>query len=88
MESDTIKEAIDALTRARPCVAHNDDQSSLIKSLNNPVSKENRQSSLKRKSVALQAGKCNCGKCSKCVPSPSGEYLLLNRCTASLIGKV
>ncbi len=74
MESDTIKEAIDALTRARPCVSQNDDQSNLTKSLNTPISKENRHSSIKRKSVALPAGKCNCGKCSKCVPSPSGEY--------------
>ena len=73
MESDTIKESIEVLTRARPCVSSNEDSSSLTKSLNTPIAKENKYSSMKRKSVALPAGKCNCGKCSKCVPSPSGK---------------
>lgn len=76
-----MKESIDTLIRARPCVSTasaSDDSSSLTKSLDIKsvdilFNKENRHSSMKRKSVALPVTKCNCGKCSKCVPSPSGE---------------
>lgn len=80
MESDTIKESIDTLIKARPYASvANDPQttnnipSSLTKSLDGPSSRESRYTSLKRKSAALSAAKCNCGKCAKCVPSPSGK---------------
>ena len=80
MESDTIKESIDGLNRARPCAGVTTDPqttpSSLTKSLDAPISREHRHASLKRKSVALPSSKCNCGKCSKCIPSPSGEIKL------------
>ena len=85
MESDTIKDAIDALRRARPCVSQNDDPSSLTNSLGAPISRDTRHLSMKRKSDALPAGKCNCGKCSKCVPSPSGESCLLTLCYTFLL---
>lgn len=80
MESSTIKESIDTLIRARPCVStsgslpSSSDLSSLTSSLDNLGNKENKRLSMKRKSVALPSTKCNCGKCSKCVPSPSGKY--------------
>lgn len=74
MESDTIKESIDNLIKARPCVSVADDTGSLTKSYENTLfNTGNRHSSMKRKSVALPLAKCNCGKCSKCVPSPSGK---------------
>lgn len=72
MEADVIKESIDNLIRARPC-ASTASASLLTKSLDTSYSKEAKHSSMKRKSVALPASKCNCGKCPKCVSSPSGK---------------
>ena len=78
MESETIKKSIDDLIKARPTASTASlmtptDNDSLTNSIDNPISREGRYSSIKRKSVALPAAKCNCGKCSKCVPSPSGK---------------
>lgn len=79
MESDAIKGSIDILIKARPCVSTatgSDDLSDLTKSLDTVFNKESRHLSMKRKSMALPVTKCNCGKCSKCIPSPSGECTL------------
>lgn len=76
MESDTIKDSIENLIKARPSVttaSASDESSALTKSLDTLVNMENRHLSIKRKSVALPVTKCNCGKCLKCVPSPSGK---------------
>lgn len=86
MESETIKKSIDDLIKARPTVSTASpviptDLDSLTNSLDSPISREGRYSSIKRKSVALPAAKCNCGKCSKCVPSPSGKQ----QCFFSLV---
>lgn len=76
MESDTIKDSIENLIKARPSVttASTSDYSSVLtKSVDTLWNVENRHSSMKRKSMALPVAKCNCGKCLKCVPSPSGK---------------
>ena len=76
MESDSIKKSVDNLIKARPCVSIADDTSAVTKSSENALfNAENRHSSMKRKSVVSPLAKCNCGKCSKCVPSPSGKTM-------------
>ncbi len=73
MESDIVKEAIDGLIKARPGASESSD-SSITRSLDILApNRDTRKLSMKRKSVALPVTKCNCGKCSKCVPSPSGR---------------
>lgn len=76
MESDIVKESIEYLIKARPnCVPMNSEPAFLSCSLDNlptEVPKEIKRVSMKRKSVALPITKCNCGQCSKCVPTPSG----------------
>lgn len=63
MESKTVKDAIDGLIMARPSKANKD--------INYP--RDTKRLSLRRKSLYGQGGKCTCGRCTKCIPSPSGE---------------
>ena len=75
MESSTVKSAIDSLIQARP------GSSSSSPTNGGGANKEQaavKRSTLKRRSNAGTSGwRCNCGKCTKCLPSPSGESLLL-----------
>lgn len=72
-----MKDAIDALINARPGQPspklQHKDEPLLTKSLDTSLNKENVQLDVKRKSVHLPVTKCSCGKCSRCVPSPSGN---------------
>jgi len=80
MESNVVKEAVDFLINARPSstAAGGTETTQLSTSLNElhvtapPV--ESRKITVKRKSIAFPV-KCNCGRCSKCVPSPSGKVV-------------
>ncbi len=81
MESKVVKEAVDSLIKARPNstpTGSSDVTNNLSTSLDNlqpetpPV--DIRRASTKRKSVVYPGTKCNCGRCSKCVSSPSGTY--------------
>lgn len=63
METKIVKEAVEGLIVARPGNAL---------STAPPTSKDAKRMSMKRQSIAV-VGKCTCGKCLKCVPSPSGE---------------
>ena len=75
VESTTVKEAIKTLIGARPGSAESSSDSLLsTRSMDAVFSQENKRLSIKRKSVALSNTKCICGKCSKCIPSPSGKY--------------
>ena len=79
MESQVVKEAVESLIGARPCSSSNDTTLLNTSSLDNlaaHVPKEMRRISMKRRSVALPSTKCNCGRCSKCVPTPSGMWIL------------
>jgi len=38
----------------------------------NSLSKDMKQLSMRRKSAMMGGGKCNCGKCLRCIPSPNG----------------
>ncbi|XP_064387064.1 inositol polyphosphate-4-phosphatase type I A-like isoform X2 [Halichondria panicea] len=61
METKIVKEAVEGLIVARPGNAL---------STAPPTSKDAKRMSMKRQSIAV-VGKCTCGKCLKCVPSPS-----------------
>ena len=76
MESDIVKESIDALINARPSSNPGSFLSGSLGDLSSAMMyDDNRGTSLKRKSVALPITKCNCGLCSKCIPTPSGEFI-------------
>ena len=91
MESDVVKEAVDFLINARPSStsAGGTETTQLSTSLDNlhvaapPV--ESRKITVKRKSLALPV-KCNCGRCSKCVPSPSGKVMKYTQTLGTLSG--
>ena len=82
MESKTVKDAIDALIQARP-------GGSSPSSSGGGVTRDTKRSTLKRRSQVPSGWKCNCGKCSKCLPSPSGEsHLLSTMCYFNVLIKV
>ena len=64
MESKVVRDAIDGLIMARPSQTLGKDLASM--------SKEMKRMSLRRKASLAAGGKCTCGKCTKCIPSPSG----------------
>lgn len=66
MESKVVKDAIDGLIMARPSQALGKDIA--------PMTKEMKRMSLRRKASLAAGGKCTCGKCTKCIPSPSGMF--------------
>ena len=82
METSTVKEAIDMLIHARPghCTPPEITENKVggANDLGPPPAQPGvKRSTLKRKSFI---GKCHCGKCFKCVPSPSGECVCVCVC--------
>jgi hypothetical protein len=76
MESAIIKESIDDLIKARPSVSTasaSDGSSVQTKTPDSLFNTDNRHLSMRRRSAAVSSAKCNCGRCSKCIPSPSGK---------------
>ena len=71
MESKTVKDAIDALIQARPGGSSPSNDGG-------GATRDTKRSTLcRRRSHVPSGSKCNCGKCSKCLPSPSGELDLI-----------
>ena len=74
-----MKDTIEFLIKARPCTSgvgmqSSSDTSILTGSLDaSSLFNKDKRLSMRRKSVATPSAKCNCGKCSKCIPSPSGK---------------
>ena len=78
MESSTVKGAIDALIQARP------GSSAPAPTSGGGASKDEasaKRATMKRRSNAGGGLKCNCGKCTRCLPSPSGESTAPYVCT-------
>ena len=46
-------------------------------------SKDMKRLSMRRRSAMIGGGKCNCGRCLKCIPSPSGEGERVGGCCVS-----
>ena len=88
MQSSVVSNAIEGLIVARPGAILGVDVGSEGvgdggMNLTVPTSPSKRQS-MKRRSMAF-GGKCNCGKCCRCVPSPSGKCLSFSLCVGMCV---
>ena len=68
MQSGVVTNSIESLIIAWP----KEGETSILLS---PPSRDMKRLSMRRKSAMMGGGKCNCGKCLKCIPSPSGVYV-------------
>lgn len=73
MQSSVVTEAIEGLIMARPAAMGEKGEGTGGGSKRGTLQKENKKQSLKRHSVAVGGAKgpCTCGKCCRCIPSPS-----------------
>jgi len=70
MQSGVVTDSIESLITAWP----KEGETSILLS---PPSRDMKRLSMWRKSAMMGGGKCNCGKCLKCNPSPSGVCVIL-----------
>ena len=70
MQSGVVTNSIESLISVWP----KEGETSILLS---PPSRDMKRLSMWRKSAMMGGGKCNCGKCLKCNPSPSGVCVIL-----------
>ena len=79
MQSSIVSEAIEGIIQARPGATRVKDGALTV-----PGTKESKRLSMKRQSMqvpegggegegGMGGGRCNCGRCCRCVPTPAGE---------------